>query len=108
MSAISPGNYSELLVEIKQRIRSAQYEALRAVKKELIALYWGIGQMIVIRQQGETWGSRSWNIWRETCKQSFLVSVVSLLVTFGICGVFIWIVAMGDKPPLTQQGSSPC
>lgn len=48
-------NYG-VLVEIKQRIRSAQYEALRAVNKELIALYWDIGQMIVTRQQGETWG----------------------------------------------------
>lgn len=36
------GNYGELLVEIKQRIRSAQYEALRAVNKKLIALYWDI------------------------------------------------------------------
>jgi predicted nuclease of restriction endonuclease-like (RecB) superfamily len=56
MSGISPGNYGKLLIEIKQRIRSAQYEALKAVNKELIALYWDIGQMIVIRQQGETWG----------------------------------------------------
>ena len=56
MSAISSGNYSELLVEIKQRIRSAQYEALRAVNKELITLYWDIGQMIVTRQQGGSWG----------------------------------------------------
>jgi len=39
MSTLSSGNYGELLVEIKQRIRSAQYEALRAVNKELIALY---------------------------------------------------------------------
>jgi predicted nuclease of restriction endonuclease-like (RecB) superfamily len=56
MSAISPDNYGELLVEIKQRIRSAQYEALRAVNKELITLYWDIGQMIVTRQQGDSWG----------------------------------------------------
>ena len=56
MSAISAGNYGELLVEIKQRIRSAQYEALRAVNKELIALYWDIGQMIMTRQQGDSWG----------------------------------------------------
>lgn len=56
MSAISPGNYGELLVQIKQHIRSAQYEALKAVNKELIALYWDIGRMIVSRQQGETWG----------------------------------------------------
>jgi hypothetical protein len=32
--------YGTLLVEIKQRIRSAQYEALKAVNKELISLYW--------------------------------------------------------------------
>lgn len=52
-----PANpYAALLGEIKQRIRSAQYEALKAVNKELIALYWDIGRIIVERQQGETWG----------------------------------------------------
>jgi hypothetical protein len=56
MSSIYLGNYGELLVKVKQRIRSAQYEALKAVNKELIALYWNIGEMIVSRQQGETWG----------------------------------------------------
>lgn len=56
MSSISPGNYGELLVEVKQRIRSAQYEALKAVNKELIALYWDIGRMIVSHQQGDSWG----------------------------------------------------
>ncbi|PSB29974.1 PDDEXK nuclease domain-containing protein [Chlorogloea sp. CCALA 695] len=56
MSSISPGNYGELLVQVKQRIRSAQYEALKAVNKELIALYWDIGEAIVTRQQDETWG----------------------------------------------------
>ncbi|MBE9117244.1 DUF1016 family protein [Lusitaniella coriacea LEGE 07157] len=48
--------YSTLLGEIKQRIRSAQYEALRAVNHELIALYWDIGKIIVSRQEGKTWG----------------------------------------------------
>ena len=48
--------YGSLLVEIKQRIRSAQYEALKAVNKELIALYWDIGRLIVQRLQGESWG----------------------------------------------------
>ncbi|MCU0534750.1 MAG: DUF1016 N-terminal domain-containing protein [Hydrococcus sp. Prado102] len=51
-----PEEYNNLLIEIKQRIRSAQYEALKAVNKELIALYWDIGKTIVTRQQGETWG----------------------------------------------------
>ena len=45
-----------LLHEVKERIRSAQYEALKAVNKELISLYWDIGKMIVERQQGSTWG----------------------------------------------------
>lgn len=48
--------YGVLLGEIKERIRSAQYEALRAVNRELITLYWDIGHLIVTRQQGESWG----------------------------------------------------
>lgn len=56
MSKPIPEEYRNLLVEVKQRIRSAQYEALKAVNKELIALYWDIGQMIVTRQQGASWG----------------------------------------------------
>lgn len=56
MSKIDPEEYGNLLVEVKQRIRFAQYEALKAVNKELIALYWDIGKMIVTRQQGATWG----------------------------------------------------
>jgi predicted nuclease of restriction endonuclease-like (RecB) superfamily len=56
MNKLIQKDYAELLGEIKQRIRSAQYEALKAVNKELIALYWDIGRMIVDRQKGKTWG----------------------------------------------------
>jgi predicted nuclease of restriction endonuclease-like (RecB) superfamily len=56
MSSLDSDDYRNLLVEVKQRIRSAQYAALRTVNKELITLYWDIGQLIVTRQQGETWG----------------------------------------------------
>jgi predicted nuclease of restriction endonuclease-like (RecB) superfamily len=56
MNRLNSDDYRNLLVEVKQRIRSAQYAALRAVNKELITLYWDIGQLIVTRQQGETWG----------------------------------------------------
>jgi predicted nuclease of restriction endonuclease-like (RecB) superfamily len=56
MDKPTPEEYINLLVEIKQRIRSAQYEALKAVNKELITLYWDIGKMIVTRQEGATWG----------------------------------------------------
>ncbi len=48
--------YESLLTEVKERVRSAQYAALKAVNTELVGLYWDIGQMIVKRQAGETWG----------------------------------------------------
>lgn len=56
MSHPAPNSNITLLGEIKQRIRSAQYEALKAVNKELIGLYWDIGRMIVEKQKGKTWG----------------------------------------------------
>jgi len=56
MSELIPTDYPALLGDIKQRIRAAQYEALKAVNKELIALYWDIGRMIVERQRAEAWG----------------------------------------------------
>ena len=48
--------YPDLLAEIKQRIRSAQYAALKTVNQELIGLYWDIGRMIVERQAVTGWG----------------------------------------------------
>ncbi|MBU2615177.1 MAG: DUF1016 family protein, partial [Elusimicrobia bacterium] len=53
---IQTNEYVNLLKDVKQRIRSAQYEALKAVNKELINLYWDIGRMIVSRQSDDTWG----------------------------------------------------
>lgn len=50
------GNYHQLLSDIKARVRSAQYEALKAVNKELIALYWDIGSLITSRQKSVAWG----------------------------------------------------
>ncbi|WP_204106263.1 MULTISPECIES: PDDEXK nuclease domain-containing protein [Spirulina sp. CCY15215] len=46
-----PENYGDLLMEVKQRIRSSQYEALKAVNQQLMILYWDIGQLIVDRQE---------------------------------------------------------
>ena len=42
--------------EITSRIRSAQYEALKAVNKEMIALYWKIGRRITEQQAALGWG----------------------------------------------------
>ena len=48
--------YSAFLSDVKARIKSAQYEALRAVNKVLVSLYWDLGRIIFERQQKEGWG----------------------------------------------------
>jgi predicted nuclease of restriction endonuclease-like (RecB) superfamily len=53
---ISKTDYGRLLADIRERVRSAQYEALRAVNKELVALYWDIGRIIVENQTAGTHG----------------------------------------------------
>ena len=49
-------HYNRLLASVKERIRKSQYEALKAVNKELIRLYWDIGRMIMDRQKKHGWG----------------------------------------------------
>jgi predicted nuclease of restriction endonuclease-like (RecB) superfamily len=43
------------IAEIKQKVRIAQYEALKAVNTQLIELYWEIGKSIA-EKQAESWG----------------------------------------------------
>ena len=56
MEELEKTDYAALVGEIKSRIRTAQYQALRTVNRELIDLYWNIGKLIVERQQGEKRG----------------------------------------------------
>ena len=51
-----PEDYVHLLADVKERVRNAQYAALKAVNKELVGLYWDIGRMIADRQKVEGWG----------------------------------------------------
>ena len=52
----SPVDYAQLLADVKERVRSAQYAALKAVNTELVGLYWDLGRMIVERQEQAGWG----------------------------------------------------
>lgn len=54
-SILSP-EYLNFKNEITARIRSAQYEALKAVNKEMIALYWEVGKRITEQQTVLGWG----------------------------------------------------
>lgn len=55
-NATNATEYRVFLEDIKQRIRKSQYEALKAVNKELIFLYWDIGRKIVNKQTALGWG----------------------------------------------------
>jgi len=48
--------YGKFLREIKERIYRSQYDALKAVNKELISLYWDIGRGVIEKQKLFRWG----------------------------------------------------
>lgn len=51
-----PGGYSDFLLEIKTQIRQRQFQALRAANRELLQLYWWLGENISRRQAEQGWG----------------------------------------------------
>ena len=51
MDQLLQNDYAILFNNIKNRVRSSQYEAFKAVNKALITLYWDIGSLIVERQE---------------------------------------------------------
>jgi len=56
--ALIPEGYDEFLRGLKERIRTAQVRAALAVNRELVLLYWRIGQDILERQRQSGWGSK--------------------------------------------------
>jgi len=49
-------DYSSFLVELKNRIKSAQIKAAVSVNRDLIALYWELAEKIVEKQKTSQWG----------------------------------------------------
>lgn len=54
--AVQPTGYGDFLLEIKAQIRQRQYQALRAANRELLELYWWLGENISRRQIELGWG----------------------------------------------------
>lgn len=48
--------YAGLLNEIKDRVRNAQVKAALAANREMVQLYWDIGEIIIKKQEKEGWG----------------------------------------------------
>ncbi|HLP42954.1 MAG TPA: PDDEXK nuclease domain-containing protein [Fibrobacteria bacterium] len=51
-----PTGYTEFLGEVKAQIRQRQVQALRAVNRELVGLYWDLGKSLDERQKSLGWG----------------------------------------------------
>jgi predicted nuclease of restriction endonuclease-like (RecB) superfamily len=54
--AVLPGDYEAFLVDLKDRVRNARISVGRTVNREMILLYWDIGQAIVEKQRDHGWG----------------------------------------------------
>jgi predicted nuclease of restriction endonuclease-like (RecB) superfamily len=50
--------YLKFLSSIKDRVRKTQQKAVLGINKELILLYWDIGNMILRKQKKKGWGSK--------------------------------------------------
>ncbi|MBN8421892.1 MAG: DUF1016 family protein [Verrucomicrobia bacterium] len=53
-----PEGYLGWLADLKNRIHTAQQRASLAVNRELVLLYWQIGQDILARQAAQGWGAK--------------------------------------------------
>ena len=59
MAEILPVNgYDDFLNSLKERIRNAQVRAALSINRELVLLYWQIGNEILTRQQQQGWGTK--------------------------------------------------
>jgi hypothetical protein len=53
---MNQNDYQIFLTSVEERIKQAQYQALKAVNHELVALYWDLGRLIVAKQEALGWG----------------------------------------------------
>jgi len=83
MSELTTSDYPGFLAEIKSRIRSAQYQALRAANKELVSLYWDLGQSIHQKQEALGWGKAVVQTLANDLQFEFPGAMGSRLATYG-------------------------
>lgn len=56
MSTLNEKPFYDFVIQVKEKIRKAQYESLKAVNRELLSLYWDLGELIVQKQKTFGWG----------------------------------------------------
>lgn len=82
---INTPEYSLFKQEITNRIRSAQYEAMKAVNKEMITLYWEVGRQITQQQTILGWGKSV----VETLSRDIQIEFPGIQ-GFGVRNMWIW------------------
>ncbi len=70
-SNLVPENYDRFLGDLKTWIETARLRAATAVNRELVTLYWKIGQAILAKQQQEGWGAKVIQRLSQDLKQAF-------------------------------------
>ena len=70
-SDLVPKGYEIFLGELKERIRTAQLRASVSVNRELVLLYWQIGQDILARQKEHGWGAKVIDRLAGDCRREF-------------------------------------
>ena len=72
LNKINKTDFSNFVIEIKQKILSKQYEALKSVNRELISLYWDIGKSIVQKQESLGWGKAVVKVLSQELQKEFV------------------------------------
>jgi predicted nuclease of restriction endonuclease-like (RecB) superfamily len=55
---VSNSGYSAVLINIKNKIQTAQHRAILSANKEMLHLYWEIGRLLSEKQTEEGWGAK--------------------------------------------------
>ena len=53
---IQAEDYRDWIASIKQRVQTSQIKASVAVNREMLKLYWFLGEQIIEKQKVATWG----------------------------------------------------
>lgn len=64
-------NYTSIISDLKEKILHSQKKAIQTVNKELVLLYWEIGNVILKNQSQQGWGSKIIDSLSNDLKKSF-------------------------------------
>lgn len=94
MSEIIPQTYAALLTEIKDRIRTAQYAALKAVNKELIGFIGTSAKRLSNVRKAKLGANPLSSNYRKTCVRNFQNIKGSQREIFGECVIFTCLIVI--------------